>query len=489
MNKVKQAYFFLLTFIILFHFFQTISLQGPNYSYQKQGSEFQVNTYTDNSQYAPAISSIGKNGKKFVVTWNSDEPDESRNDIFAQVYWSSNGSKAGSEFQVNDYSFLNQAYPTVTSIEIEDERFVIAWDSFRDDTTRYGIFAQIYDSHHGTRIGEEFQVNTNNNSLHRYPAASSIGQNGESFVITWWSCDQEFSYATKCGIFFQRYNSTNLFVIGEEMQAHTYGEEDTAKHPAISSLGQKGERFVIAWETEAIPDGSKYEISAQLFDSYHGSKIGQEFLINSFIPGEQSYPAILSIGINNEKFIVAWQSYGQDSSYYGIFAHFFDSSNGLKIDKVFQVNTNFYYSQKRPSIASLGQNKDRFVITWDSIAQDGSSTGVYAQVYYSSNGSTIGKEFQVNTHTESSQRCSAVSSFGKNKDKFVVTWQSLNQDGSVWGVFGQIFENTTTSESDDDNDEEDFEIYHINSSYTLFSLKQALISLIFLFRVLYFGYF
>ena len=52
-------------------------------------------------------------------------------------------------------------------------------------------------------------------------------------------------------------------------------------------------------------------------------------------------------------------------------------------------------------------------------------------------GQVAGTEFQVNTHTTSFQKSPAAAADG-NGD-FVVVWQSLGQDGSSYGVFGQRF--------------------------------------------------
>ena len=49
----------------------------------------------------------------------------------------------------------------------------------------------------------------------------------------------------------------------------------------------------------------------------------------------------------------------------------------------------------------------------------------------------IGTEFQINTYTSSAQWNSSVT--GLADGGFVVTWQSSEQDGSGWGVYGQRY--------------------------------------------------
>ena len=50
----------------------------------------------------------------------------------------------------------------------------------------------------------------------------------------------------------------------------------------------------------------------------------------------------------------------------------------------------------------------------------------------------VGSEFQVNTYTTSDQVGSAVA--GDEAGSFVVVWQSDDQDGSYWGIFGQRYD-------------------------------------------------
>jgi hypothetical protein len=76
------------------------------------------------------------------------------------------------------------------------------------------------------------------------------------------------------------------------------------------------------------------------------------------------------------------------------------------------------------------------VITWQS-NQDGSGYGVYAQ-RYNSLGVPQGSEFRVNSYTNDNQNNPSITS-DSNGD-FVITWQS-NQDGSSFGIYSQIYNN------------------------------------------------
>jgi hypothetical protein len=75
-------------------------------------------------------------------------------------------------------------------------------------------------------------------------------------------------------------------------------------------------------------------------------------------------------------------------------------------------------------------------VTWTSQGQDGSGDGVFGQLYGPS-GIPLGAEFRVNTHTTERQAYASVAFDGNSR--FVVAWQSRNQDGSSEGIFAQRF--------------------------------------------------
>ena len=77
-----------------------------------------------------------------------------------------------------------------------------------------------------------------------------------------------------------------------------------------------------------------------------------------------------------------------------------------------------------------------FVVTWSSLGQDGSGWGVYAQRYNAA-GVAQGGEFRVNTTTANDQLYSMVAMDADGD--FVVTWWSRSQDGSGYGVYAQRY--------------------------------------------------
>ena len=100
-----------------------------------------------------------------------------------------------------------------------------------------------------------------------------------------------------------------------------------------------------------------------------------------------------------------------------------------------QVNTQTSDTQYRSTIDSLTDGG--YVVVWQSNNQDGSSWGIYGQ-RFDAEGAAVGSEFLVNTATANQQEWPAVA--GLANGGFVVVWQSYDQDGSQWGVYGQRYD-------------------------------------------------
>src|SRR5262249_46926165 len=117
-----------------------------------QGGEFRVNTYTTGAQEFPAVAMDAAGD--FVVVWDSPQ-DGSDTGIYAQRF-NAAGVAQGGEFRVNTYTTNFQKDPTAAMDQEGD--FVVAWDSYGQDGSHEGIYAQGYRAN-GTSDGGEFPVN------------------------------------------------------------------------------------------------------------------------------------------------------------------------------------------------------------------------------------------------------------------------------------------------------------------------------------------
>jgi hypothetical protein len=105
----------------------------------RASEEFQVNTYTTESQKMPDVAMDGKGN--FVITWTSWEQDGYWGGIFAQRF-NKNGKPIGPEFQVNTYTESLQMYPAVAMDE--KGNFVITWESYGQDGSKEGVYAKMF---------------------------------------------------------------------------------------------------------------------------------------------------------------------------------------------------------------------------------------------------------------------------------------------------------------------------------------------------------
>jgi hypothetical protein len=322
--------------------------QRFNSSGLPQGSEFQVNTYTTFSQWAPAVASDA-NGN-FVVVWQNWTYG-----AFGQRF-NAAGLPQGSEFQVNSYATGFQSYPAVASDA--NGNFVVAWTS-QADGSGYGVFGQRF-SASGLPQGSEFQVNSYTTGNQAGPALASAA-NGY-FVIAWVSNGQDGS---NDGVFAQRFNAAGL-PQGGEFQVNSY-TTSWQNRPAVAA--DPTGNFVVAWSGD---DGFLDGVFGQRF-STSGSPLGGEFRVNSYSTNGQSHPAVTSDA--NGNFVVVWQAFSDGGSY-GIFGRHFDAS-GVPQGSEFQVNSYTTSGQRYPVVASAANGN--FVVVWESDGQDGDQVGVFGQ--------------------------------------------------------------------------------------------------------------
>jgi hypothetical protein len=394
----------------------------------RQGSEFQVNRYTTNHQYLPAVAADADGD--FVVTWSSGGQDGPGTPGIFGARFDSAGAILGVEFQVNVYTTSIQTASAVAAEANGD--FVVVWQSYHQDSgagAGWGLFGRRFASD-GTALGGEFQVNTYTTGFQVYPklAADADGD----FVVVWQSTGQDGAGGR--GVFGQRFDSSGT-PLAAEFLVNTYTPGHQAR-PSVASADDGD--FVVAWESAGI-DGSGNAVMLQRYDSA-GLPQGAAFQANVHTNGSQSKPGIAAEADGD--FVVAWQSLNQDGAagtgLYGIFARRFSSAGAAQSGEV-QVNVFTTGDQRDPAIAA--DDDGDFVVIWQSIDQDGSEAGVFARRIHAS-GAAHGPEFQVNSYTVGFQgETEESSAIGFDADgDFVIAWRNTEpQDGHLSGVFAQRF--------------------------------------------------
>ncbi len=326
----------------------------------------------------------------------------------------------GPEFRVNTDTSDDQEYSAVAMDA--DGDFVVVWERHHGYGYAHdeGVYAQRYDAA-GAQQGGEFLVNT---SASDYQGAAAVAMDADGdFVVTWESSGQDGS---GWGVYAQRYNAAGM-AQGGEFRVNTYTTDDQ-KSPAVA-MDAAG-NFVVTWESSG-EDGSDAGVYAQRYNAA-GSPLGNEFRVNTYTMSYQWEPAVAMDADGD--FVVAWQSRSQDGSGWGIYAQRYNAAGVAQGGEV-RVNT---YTTGHQAGAAVAMDADGdFVVAWQSDAQDGSGYGVYAQ-RYSAAGMAQGGEFRVNSHTNRYQWVPAMAMDAAGN--FVVAWQSFDQDGSGYGVYGQQYD-------------------------------------------------
>ena len=207
------------------------------------------------------------------------------------------------------------------------------------------------------------------------------------------------------------------------------------------------------------------------------SEPAPEFLVNTYIIGDQLYPAAAALADGG--WITTWDSVGQDGSGSGVYGKRYSNVSNAETEfrvnastadyqgtsavtgladggwLVTWVNESFIFGQRyngvgkavgsefrvnennspqlSPSITALADGG--WLVTFQ-LFSDGSSYGIYAQRFNNA-GSKVGIEFRVNTYTNNSQSDPEVTAL--TDGGWVVTWSSDGQDGSGQGIYGQRF--------------------------------------------------
>jgi len=263
------------------------------------GSEFRVNSYTNDKQLYPSVA-MNNDGGFIIVVWESmNIPEQGNKAICGQLY-DSTGSSVGQEFVINDEPSLCR-YPDV-AMETEGN-FAVVW--MRDKSSN-SIIARLY-SAEGTAKTEPFEVSTIKFSSITRPSIS-MNMPGH-FVVAW---DGDPNLAGLDDIHARRYNFDGM-PIGEQFIVNTT-IEGPQQNPQVA-MNNRG-RFVIVWDSKIDPDINERDIFAQRYYN-SGRPIGGEFQVNTYMADDQKRPAVAIT--ENRKFVTAWQSYGQDGSGYGVF--------------------------------------------------------------------------------------------------------------------------------------------------------------------------
>jgi hypothetical protein len=317
--------------------------------------EFVVSSSDTEARYTPVVAAGADGG--FVVVWVDGSTDGSYSDIRARRYLA-DATPAGAEFQVNTYTPGYQSAPAV-AIGVASS-FVVAWRSFEQDGSGYGVFARRFEAN-GDPAGDEFRVSVASAGSQNLPALAADAAG--SFLVVWQSDDGDGS-----GIVGRRLDAAGAPLAGEfPISLFTTGDQF---EPAVAPAGAGS--WIVVWSSDG-QDGSATGVFGRRIDD-SGSVAGGEFAVNSTTAGSQDEPAVAS-GASG-RFVVVWESYSDRESTYDLVGRSFDAAGSPDGDE-FAVNVHEPGGQYQPALAARPSGD--FVVAWDSYGQDGSYGGIFAR--------------------------------------------------------------------------------------------------------------
>lgn len=381
------------------------------------GSEFQVNTYTSGDQISPSVA-LNTSGNS-VVVWSSWRSDWDGYCVYVQMLDSS-GQKVGGAFPVYNWSVDNQMNPGVAMDA--GGNFTVVYQTTRDyqpsnGTYNNGIRQRFYDS-----VGQptvDMPIPYEDSPDEYDPAVALRPEGFLMYAMVWTEADTDGSGEGVFGHLPFRWDSGNISI-------NTYATGN--QHSPSVAMDSSG-NSVVVWCSDG-QDGDSGGIYGQRY-LIDGNASGPEFSVNSYVTGDQTQPSVAADSSGN--FVVVWSSYGQDGSNWGVYGQRF-SSDGMKLGSEFRVNSYASGIQYQPSVSMSSTGE--FVVVWSSIGTDSSGFAAMGQRYYS-DGIALGSEFLINTYQSGDQfsPCASMNGIGD----FAVVWQSDSQDGSGWGIFGQLY--------------------------------------------------
>ena len=221
-----------------------------------------------------------------------------------------------------------------------------------------------------------FQVNTRDSRSHEYPNIAILKDDG--FVVSY-----SIEDGWNTGIFAQRYD-INGNTIGKEVRVNTY-IYDAQTNSEIAALNDGG--YVITWQSFDQDDGEGQWTDGIYAQRYNAddSKYGNEFQVNTYTDGDQSYPSISAF--NDGGFVIAWRSEDPLNSHNDkVYVKYYNadgSVNGNELILINDTNPSSYLY-----VSALSDNN--FILSLD---------GTYAQ-RYNADGSTYGDEFLISDGTQ-----------------------------------------------------------------------------------------
>ena len=347
----------------------------------------------DPNEYQLAGKIALEDDGELITVWHESSGNSYK--IYGRQFYA-DGTEKADQFDISEESANTSSnndikdfakFGTNPSIDVDaNGNFIVTWHVGDQ------VFAQRFDASANLQ-GSIIEVGTTiDNNITPQPAVS-MNDSG-SFIISWSGEDSDDN-----GIYAQLYNASGQ-PQGPIISVNTVESQNQIK-PDVSLMNDGS--FVITWQSyDQVITGLDYDIFAQRFDTA-GNPIGSEILINSYTMDTQKSPSIS--GFDDGRFFIAWDSYGQDGVEEGVYGQLF-ATDGSKLGDEFKLNTFTDPDQEEPATATNGTNL--IIGSWVDGGNEvndptpGGSKGIFAQRYEIQNTLTGINSIALGTATPSS---------------------------------------------------------------------------------------
>jgi hypothetical protein len=386
---------------------------------QRLGDEFLLNEVAGGDQSAPALAADPAGN--FVAAWTGPDAFGTGVDVYGRRLPAS--APAGPEFRVVDDSTGDQR---AASVAASASGSVVVWQKRASATADGDVAAQMFDPD-GNRHGFEFPVNADPAGNQMTPAAGMTADGG--FVVAW---RQNNVAGVVTPTIAARLFDADGNPRGPSFPVST--DADATNVSPVVGVGPDG-GFVVVWQGTK---GGEWDVFGRRY-APDGAPLSEPVPMTFDAAPDARDPSVAMAP--DGSLLVAWMTPGVDlsggaagdGSGYGVFARRF-GPDLAPLGDVVPVNVHTDGDQLFPAVAAARDGS--FLVTWEGAAQDGDGAGVFAR-RLGADGKPASDEFQVNTFTAGDQGNPSVAAAPDGR--FLVAWQSAAQDGSGFGVYGQMF--------------------------------------------------
>jgi hypothetical protein len=305
----------------------------------------------------------------------------------------------------------------------------LVWQDNITDGNGLGVSALQLDSGF-SGVLSPFRVNSVGAGDQENPQVALLNNGGA--VFAWQGGVQGFQHI------YARFLSASRTWLANDVLVNTF-TGNMQITPAIATLTNGN--VIVTWASYGqVSSTSMLDVYAQILTPT-GAKSGGEFLVNQFTSFNQRTPAVAAL--SNGRFVVVWVSEQErwtdagGSPSVDIYGRLFDVY-GAAVGGEFLINTGTNVCAS-PSVAAGSDGG--FVVAWSEkdTVNVNNSWDIFARPF--STAAIGGTVQRVNTFTFGDQYAPKVAATGT--DYFVV-WNSLGQDGSCEGVYGQTLHSDGT---------------------------------------------